>query len=178
LILWADRISFRLYKDRLQRLEEEEQSLLADIPTHPEYLNMKQCLDERLERKLQEINTEHEFRIKAHQKRAVAQRGQIWGQFFQAVRETRERALEALNQEWYEVQSARRGAHSLPDYGLLFPRDPAQQVRNAVAYNTEVSTLAGLAKYQGFPAGPEMRGVSAAELEDDLIAMDVSLAVI
>ncbi|KAF7544524.1 hypothetical protein G7Z17_g9882 [Cylindrodendrum hubeiense] len=162
----------RLYKDRLQRLEEEEQSLLAAVPSHPEYLNMKQCLDDRLDQKLREINKELDYRTKAHERKSVAQRAQIWGQYFQGVREKREKTLEALNQEWYDVQTARRSAHSLQDCGLLFPKDPAQRIRNAVAYNTEVSTLASIAKYEGFPAGPEMKGASASELEDDLAAIE------
>ncbi|KAJ4059869.1 hypothetical protein NW761_001932 [Fusarium oxysporum] len=162
----------RLYKDRLERLEEEEQSLLASEPTHPEYLNMKQCLDDRLEQKLREINNEHEYRLKAHERRSVAQRAQIWGQYYQAVREKRERTLEALNQEWYDIQTARRSAHSLQDCGLLYPKDPAQRVRNAIAYNTEVSALATIAKYEGFPAGPEMTGATPLELEDDIAAIE------
>ncbi|KAF4978086.1 hypothetical protein FZEAL_5476 [Fusarium zealandicum] len=162
----------RLYKDRLQMLEEEEQSLAASVPSHPEYLNMKQCLDDRLEQKLGEIKKELEYRTKAHEKRAVAQRAQIWGQYFQAVREKREKTLEALNQEWYDIQTARRSAHSLQDCGLLFPKDPSQRVRNAIAYNTEVSALASIAKYQGFPAGPEMTGASPSELEEDLAAIE------
>ncbi|KAF9771498.1 hypothetical protein IL306_010870, partial [Fusarium sp. DS 682] len=169
--LHADVFS-RLYKDRLERLEEEEQSLLASEPTHPEYLNMKQCLDDRLEQKLREINNEHEYRVKAHERRSVAQRAQIWGQYYQAVREKRERTLEALNQEWYDIQTARRSAHSLQDCGLLYPKDPAQRIRNAIAYNTEVSALATIAKYEGFPAGPEMTGATPSELEDDLAAIE------
>lgn len=168
----ADVLS-RLYKDRLERLEEEEQSLLASEPTHPEYLNMKQCLDDRLEQKLREINNEHEYRLKAHERRSVAQRAQIWGQYYQAVREKRERTLEALNKEWYDIQTARRSAHSLQDCGLLYPKDPAQRVRNAIAYNTEVSALATIAKYEGFPAGPEMTGATPSELEDDIAAIEV-----
>lgn len=163
----------RLYKERLQRLEDEEQSLLADVPTHREYLNMKQCLDDRLNQKTQEFNTEFDFQLKAHDRWAVAQRAQIWSQFFQAVREKREQTLESLNKQWYDVQTARRTAHSLPDYGLLFPRDHTQRVRNAIAYNTEVSTLAGLAKFEGFPAGPEMKGASTTELKADFAAMEV-----
>ncbi|EQL00146.1 Sds3-like protein [Ophiocordyceps sinensis CO18] len=162
----------RLYKDRLQRLEEEEQSLLADEPTHPEYLSMKKCIDDRLNKRLQEADAEFQLQMRAHDRRAVAERAQTWSQFFQAVREKREQALERLNQQWYEVQSARRSAHSLPDYGLLFPKDPAQRLRNAIAYNTEVSTLAGLAKYEGFPAGPELKGASMSELEADLTAIE------
>lgn len=165
---------YSMYKDRLQRLEAEEQSLTADIPTHPEYLNMKQCLDDRLDTKLEEYNKEQQLRLEAHEKRAVAQRAQIWSQYFQAVRGARERVLEALNKDWYEIQTARRNAHSLPEQVLLFPQDPAQRVRNAIAYNAEVSALAGIAKYQGFPAGPEIKGASTTELEDDLANMEVS----
>lgn len=135
---------------------------------------MKQCLDERLARKLQEIDKEHELRMQANERRAVAIRSQIWSQFYQSVRERRETFLEALNKEWYDVQMARRSAHSVQDCGILFPKDPAQRVRNSVAYNTEVSTLAGLAKYEGFPAGPEMKGVTEAELADDLSLIEVS----
>lgn len=147
---------------------------MADEPTHPEYLNMKQCIDERLRKKLQETDAEFDFRMRAHERRAVAQRAQIWSQFFQAVREKRELALEKLNKQWYEVQGARRNAHSLPEYGLLFPKDATQRVKNAIAYNSEVSTLAGLAKYAGFPAGPEIKGASAAEAEADLATIEVS----
>lgn len=135
---------------------------------------MKQCLDDRLEQKLREIHNEHEYRIKAHERRSVAQRAQIWGQYYQAVREKREGTLESLNQEWYDIQTARRSAHSLQDCGLLYPKDPAQRVRNAIAYNTEVSALATIAKYEGFPAGPEMTGATSSELEDDLAAIEVS----
>ncbi|CAG9938192.1 unnamed protein product [Clonostachys rosea f. rosea IK726] len=162
----------RLYKDRLQRLEEEEQSLLADEPTHPEYLNMKRCLDDRLNRKLEEINKEHELRMRAHERRSVAIRSQAWSQFFQSIRETRERVLESLNRDWYDVQTTRRSAHSLPECSIVFPKDPAQRVKNAVAYNKEVATLAGIAKYEGFPAGPEIKGASESELAHDLAAMD------
>lgn len=147
--------------------------MLASVPTHPEYLNMKQCLDDRLDKRVREMNHELVFRIEAHERRAVAIRAQVWSQYFQAVREKREAALESLNRQWYEVQTARRTAHSLPDYGLLFPKDHVQRVRNAVAYNTEVSTLAGIAKYEGFPAGPELKGASAAEVDADFGAIEV-----
>jgi hypothetical protein len=134
---------------------------------------MKRCLDDRLNRKLQEFGKEQQFRIEALERRAVAERAQVWSQYFQAIREKRETSLEALNHAWYDVQAARRKAHSLPPCGLLFPKDPAQRIRNAVAYNTEVSTLASIAKYEGFPARPEIRGASSLELADDLNAIEV-----
>ncbi|KAF0326321.1 transcriptional regulatory protein dep1 [Colletotrichum asianum] len=161
----------RLYKDRLERLEQEEHSLQAEPPSHPEYLNMKQCLDERLEKKLLHMNKEYELSVEALERLAVARRAQIWDQFYQGVREQRSKMLENLNKEWYETQNARRSAHSVPDYGLLFPTNPTQRTRNAVAYNSEVSFLAGLAKHEGFPAMPAIHGANAMEVEDDLEAM-------
>ncbi|CAI4216705.1 unnamed protein product [Parascedosporium putredinis] len=137
----------RLYKDRLEKLESEEQALTADVPYHPEYLNMKQCLDELHEEKLQKINKEYELILEANDRVAVARRAIIWGQFYQGIP---------------------------PDYALLFPPAPAQRTRNAVAYNTEVSILSGMAKHIGFPAAPPMRGASVGEIEEDIEAIRVS----
>lgn len=162
-----------LYKDRLEHLEMEEQSLQGDHPTHSEYLLMKQCLDERLEARLRQINKEHEMVLAALERVSVARKAQIWNQFYQGVREKRGQYLEALNQEWFATQNARRSAHSVPEFGLHFPPDEVQRTRNAVAYNTEVSYLSGLAKHEGFPAVPPIRGASSAEIEEDLEAMRV-----
>ena len=164
----------RLYKDRLEKLEREEQALTADVPYHPEYLNMKQCLDELHEKKIQTITKEHEYILEAYDRVAVARRAIIWGQFYQGIREARERMLSELNKSWHETQNARRSAHRAPDYGLLFPSTPAQRTRNAVAYNTEVSIVSGIAKHVGFPAAPPMQGASSGEIEEDLDAMQVS----
>lgn len=157
----------------MQRLEEEEHSLLADEPTHHEFLNMKKCIDDKLAKSLREIAKENELKSKAHEKRFVAERSQIWSQFAQSVRDKREKTLESLNKEWYDVVAARRKAHSTPEYGVIFPKDQSQRVRNAVAYNTEVSTLAGMAKYEGFPAMPDIKGASNGEVQDDFAAIDV-----
>jgi hypothetical protein len=165
--------NLRLYKDRLDRLEREEASLTAEVPFHPEYLNMKQCIDERLGERIRQINKEHEYTLQAHERLGVARKAVIWGHFYQAMREKREEFLDQLNKDWYETQNARRSAHSVQDYALLFPSSEVLRTRNAVAYNTEVSILSGIAKHVGFPAAPPMRGASAAEIEEDLEAIKV-----
>lgn len=90
------------------------------------------------------------------------------------MREKREATLESLNKDFYDVIAARRNAHSVSEYGVMFPKEPSQRVRNAVAYNTEVSTLAGIAKYEGFPAVPDIKGASHAEVESDFADIEVS----
>lgn len=137
---------------------------------------MKQCLDDRLNERMRQIEKEHELEVKAHERLAVARRAEIWDNFYQHVREKREEVLEALNAEWFGIQNRRRSVHSVQDYGLLFPATPAQRMRNAVAYNSEVSILSGIAKHRGFPAVPPMRGASAQEIDDDLEAIKASTA--
>lgn len=135
---------------------------------------MKQCLDELHEEKLRKINKEYEYTLRAHDEVAVSRRAMAWGQFYQGVREKRLEMMSELNREWHDTQNARRHAHSAPDYALLFPSEPAQRVRNAVAYNTEVSVLSGMAIHEGFPSAPSMHGVSTTEVEEDLDSIKVS----
>lgn len=150
--------------------------LRGDKPTHPEYLAMMQCIDARRDERLHYIHKEHEFRMQSLERWAVARRAQILSQFYQSVRETREELLENLGRQWYSIQHERRRyANSVVDYGLRFPTNKAQRVKDAIAYNKEVSILSGIAKYRGFPAAPDIQGASSAEVEDDMEAIAVSL---
>lgn len=107
---------------------------------------------------------------------AVSKRSQILSQYQQEVRETREKKLELLGKQWYEIQHDRRSyAGSVPDYTLKFPTRRSQQVMNQVAYSNEVSILSGIAKYVGFPSAPTMAPATMSELEEDLEKMGVSL---
>ncbi|RYP49959.1 hypothetical protein DL768_004394 [Monosporascus sp. mg162] len=163
----------RLYEERLQQLNEEEAMLRADNPTHPEYLAMMQCIDARRDERLRVADRELELKMESLGRWAVARRSQIHSQYFQAVRESRERVLAELGQQWYDIQHERRKhANNVPEFGLRFPQTQTQRVRNALAYNKEVSILSGVAKYEGMPAAPDMKGASMQELEDDFEAMN------
>ncbi|RYP16797.1 hypothetical protein DL765_004910 [Monosporascus sp. GIB2] len=163
----------RLYEERLQQLNEEEAMLRADNPTHPEYLAMMQCIDARRDERLRVADRELELKMESLGRWAVARRTQIHSQYFQAVRESRERVLAELGQQWYDIQHERRKhANNVPEFGLRFPQTQTQRVRNALAYNKEVSILSGIAKYEGMPAAPDMKGASMQELEDDFEAMN------
>ncbi|RYP64560.1 hypothetical protein DL770_009169 [Monosporascus sp. CRB-9-2] len=165
----------RLYEERLQQLNEEEAMLRADNPTHPEYLAMMQCIDARRDERLRVADRELELKMESLGRWAVARRTQVHSQYFQAVRESRERVLAELGQQWYDIQHERRKhANNVPEFGLRFPQTQTQRVRNALAYNKEVSILSGVAKYEGMPAAPDMKGASMQELEDDFEAMNVS----
>lgn len=164
----------RLYEERLEQLNREEAMLRADNPTHPEYLAMMECVDARRSEKVRIARQELELNLEALGRWAIARRAQIHSQFYQDVRETRERAVAELGQHWYAIQHERRKhANNVPDFGLRYPQNQVQRVRNALSYNKEVSILSGVAKYEGMPAAPEMRGASLQEMDEDLEIMAV-----
>ena len=144
-------------------------------PTHPEYLAMMQCIDARRDEKIRVADKMKEYEIQTLRNFAVAKRSQILVQYQQEVRDIREKKLEQLGKQWYEIQHDRRSySGSVPEYTLKFPVRRSQQVQNQVAYSKEVSILSGIAKYVGFPAAPPMAPTTAEELEDDLEKMGVS----
>lgn len=162
----------RLYDERLEQLNREEAMLREDKPTHPEYLEMMKCIDARRDEKLRISEKLREYELKALKTYAVARRSQILVQYQQDVRDIRERKLELLGKQWYEIQHDRRSyAGSVPDYTMKFPTRRSQQMHNQVAYSTEVSILSGVAKYVGFPAAPPMATATESELADDLAKM-------
>src|ERR1700712_2756388 len=148
--------------------------LREDNPTHPEYLAMMQCIEARRDERVRIAQKIREYEMQALKNFAVARRSQILVQFQQEVRDIRERNLEQLGKQWYEIQHDRRSyAGSVPDYALKFPTRRSQQIQNQVAYSHEVSILSGIAKYVGFPAAPPMAAVTEAELAEDLAKMGV-----
>jgi Sds3-like len=149
--------------------------LREDNPTHPEYLAMMQCIEARRDERIRIAKKIREYEMQALRNFAVARRSQILVQFQQEVRDIREKNLEQLGKQWYEIQHDRRSyAGSVPDYALKFPTRRSQQIQNQIAYSHEVSILSGIAKYVGFPAAPPMAQATAAELEEDFEKMGVS----
>ncbi|ORY62223.1 Sds3-like-domain-containing protein [Pseudomassariella vexata] len=164
----------KFYDEKLEQLNQEEAALRSDNPTHPEYLAMMQCIDARRDEKLRIAEKELELNMEALERWAVARRSQVHSQFYQSVRESRERTLAELGQHWYDIQHERRKhANNVPDFGIRYPQSHNQRIRNALAYNKEVSILSGIAKYEGMPAAPNMCGASLQELDDDFEAMTV-----
>ncbi|KAH8910527.1 hypothetical protein BR93DRAFT_860832, partial [Coniochaeta sp. PMI_546] len=162
----------RLYQERLDQLNREEAMLQSPNPTHPEYLAMLACIDARRDERIRVSTIELGMRMDLLKRKAVAERAQIMTQYHQGIRASRERVLEDLGREWYEIQhERRRAANNIPDFGIRLPATKKETLRAAVAYNKEVSILSGVAKYQGFPAAPDIRGARDEEIEGDFEAI-------
>ena len=137
---------------------------------------MLQCLDQRRDEK---IHLEHvllEYKIKALETKSVAERSQLHSQYFQTVRAIRERKLEEVGEQWYQIQRDRRGCEgsgNVSDFTYNFATRRSQQITQQTAYNLEVSILSGVAKYVGFPAAPSINGARSSEIDDDFQNMGV-----
>lgn len=141
---------------------------------HPEYLAMVQCVNERRAEKLVYERRLFDYKQKCLNTRTVAERHQLHSQYFQTVREIREKYISECNQRIYQLQRGRRqlGVEEI-DYAYHFPEKRSQQIHHQTAYNLEVSVLSGVAKYVGFPAAPDITPARPTDVDDDLRAMKI-----
>lgn len=145
-------------------------------PTHPEFVAMMRVIDRRRDEKIEYEETLLRYKLITLQKKSIAEKAQIHTQYMQTAREIRERTLEKLHKESYQLQRERRNAEGdVSDYAYNFPTKRSQQITNQTAYNTEVSILSGIAKHVGFPAAPPLSALRSSEIEEDLQSMGVRL---
>jgi len=165
----------RWLKQQLSNANAELDLLQGDHPTHPEYLAQMRCIDKRSDEKVHYENVLLEFDKKALRTRTVAERCTHHSQFFQEVREIKDKALETCWKEYFALQKDRRswGADT-SDYTMLYNPSRSVQIHQQRARNLEVSILSGIAKHVGFPGAPVINGLSAIDVEQDLSIMGVS----
>ena len=164
----------RLFDQRLTDLSAELELLNDPNSTHPEYLAMRQCIDERREQKIQLENVLLFYKQKTLETTVHAGRAQSHSQYFQTVRAIRERHTENLNALFCKTQKERRQIQARePQFGYTFTTKRSKQISQQTAYNKEVSLLSGIARYVGFPAAPDLHGAHGSEMDDDFRAMQV-----
>ena len=165
----------RIYEERIAQCNQELAILEQPVPAHPELLAMKETIDQRRDQKVEYENKLMNFKLMTLQTESVANKAQAHSQYMQTVREVRDSYLESLNKKIYQVQRERRSCEGdVPDYMYAFTTRRSQQIIHQTAYNTEVSILAGVAKYVGFPAAPEISSARSKDIDDDLRSMGVS----
>ena len=145
------------------------------VPIHPELLAMKEVIDQRRDQKVDYENHLMRLKLTTLQKESVANKAQVHSQYMQTIREIRDGHLGSLNQRCYRVQRERRnGEGDVPDCMYAFTTKRSQQITHQTAYNAEVSILAGVARYVGFPAAPVISNARSKEIDDDFRSMGVS----
>lgn len=166
----------RLYDERIAGIN-HELALLSEIkPSHPELLRQVEVVQKYRDEKFEIEQKLLVYKIGALKNKAVAERSQIHSQYFQTVRDIRERHLERLSEHFYRIQRDRFKADStIPSFAIPFPERRSQQILQQTAYNKEVSILSGVAKYVGFPAAPELAASRQKDIDDDIQKMGVGI---
>lgn len=164
----------RLYDERIAAINHELALLSEAKPSHPELLRQVEVVQKYRDEKFEVEQKLLVYKIGALKNKAVAERSQIHTQYFQTVRDIREKYLERLSEHFYRIQRDRFKADStIPSYIIPFPEKRSQQIIQQTAYNKEVSILSGVAKYVGFPAAPELAASKQKDIEDDIQKMGV-----
>lgn len=169
------RLRDKIYEERIAQCNQELAVLEQPVPVHPEFLAMKEAIDQRRDQKVAFENHLMKFKLMTLQRESIANKAQVHSQYMQTVREVRDTYLESLNKKYYQVQRERRGCEGdVPDYMYSFTTKRSQQITHQTAYNTEVSILAGVAKYVGFPAAPKISSARSKEIDDDFRSMGIA----
>ncbi|KAF2253007.1 hypothetical protein BU26DRAFT_515387 [Trematosphaeria pertusa] len=165
----------KLCDEQIAQYEQELEMLRQPSCVHPEYLAMIKCIDDRRAEKIAYEKTLLGYKQRTLERVTEAQRHQLHSQYFQTVRDVREQILSECNQRIFELQRGRRqlGVDEV-EYMMKLPEKRSDQIRQQAAYNLEVSILAGVAKYVGFPAAPEIKPARPSEIEEDLRAMKIA----
>lgn len=147
----------------------------AKNPTHPEYLRQLECIGRYRDTKIKYEQTLFQYRMKALLNKSLAERAQAHSTFFQRTRDIREKHSSAISKQFYSIQHDRFKTDEIsPQHYIPFPTRRSQQIAHQTAYNQEVSVMAGVAKYVGFPAAPALSAARPSELDEDLEKMGVS----
>ena len=164
-----------LLDEQISRLDQELLQINQNPCQHPEYLAMMTCINARRDDAITKEQFLLHYKEKDLRTRFIAERHIIQSQYVQTARAVREQAAGNCYTKLFALQRDRRrwGADD-KTYGYIFNPKRSDQIRQQRAYNTEVSLLSGMAKYVGFPAAPEIRGLREEEVDEDLVRMGVS----
>ncbi|KAL4737556.1 Sds3-like-domain-containing protein [Aspergillus similis] len=166
----------KIYDERISKLNRELDMLKGPNPTHPELLRQLECIKGYRDAKIKYEHTLFQYRLKSLLNKSQAERAQAHSTYFQRARDIREHHSSAISKQFYSIQHDRFKTDDVsPQHYIPFPTRRSQQIAHQTAYNQEVSVLAGVAKYVGFPAAPSLSSARPAELDDDLEKMGISI---
>ncbi|KAF2707690.1 hypothetical protein K504DRAFT_503917 [Pleomassaria siparia CBS 279.74] len=165
----------KLCHEQIAQYEQELEMLKQPNCVHPEYLAMIKCIDERRDEKIAYEKTLFRYKQENLKTISAAEWHQLHSQYFQTVRDAKDKVLTDCNRRIYELQKGRRqlGVEEV-EYMMKLPERRSEQIRHQAAYNLEVSIISGIAKYVGFPAAPGIRPARTSEIDDDLRAMKIT----
>lgn len=165
----------RIYDEKIAKIDRELEQLTSLEPTHPELLRQLDCVRRHRDKKITYEHTLFQYRLQSLLTRSLADRASLHSTYFQRIRDTRERHATAVSKQFYAIQHDRFKTEELGAHHYIpFPTRRSQQIAQQTAYNQEVSVMAGVAKYVGFPAAPSLSAARTTEMDEDFDKMGVS----
>ncbi|KAL4883658.1 Sds3-like-domain-containing protein [Aspergillus karnatakaensis] len=166
----------KIFDERLSKINRELDMLKGPNPTHPELLRQLECVKGYRDDKISYEQTLFQYRLQSLMNKSLAERAQSHSTFFQKVRDARERHSSVISKQFYSIQHDRFKTDDVSaQHYIPFPTRRSQQIAHQTAYNQEVSVLAGVSKYVGFPAAPSLASARPTELDEDLEKMGISI---
>ncbi|KKK16229.1 hypothetical protein ARAM_001803 [Aspergillus rambellii] len=166
----------KIYDERISKLNRELDMLTGSNPTHPELLRQLECVKRYTDAKVDYEHTLFRYRLKSLVNKSLAERAQTHSSYIQRIRDIRERHSSAISKQFYSIQHDRFKTDDVsPQHYIPFPTRRSQQIANQTAYNQEVSILAGVAKYVGFPAASSLVAARPSEIDEDLEKMGITV---
>lgn len=163
-----------MYREKWESYTAELELLQNANTTHADFLAMRQAVDARRDEKQRLEHVSLEYRTKNLGSTILAKRAQIHAQYYQEVRQIRDKGLETLNADYCQIQRERRQFIRKEPYFLpKFQPDRRKQVEDQQRYNKEVSLLSGIARHKGFPSAPKLQNTAQEDLEEDFRQMRV-----
>ncbi|CRG92165.1 hypothetical protein PISL3812_09221 [Talaromyces islandicus] len=166
----------KIYDEKIAKIDRELEELTSPEPTHAELVRQLDCVKLHRDKKIKYESTLFQYRLQSLLSRSLADRAQAFSTYFQRIRDTREAHSTAVSKQFYAIQHDRFKTEELgADHYIPFPTRRSQQISQQTAYNQEVSVMAGVAKYVGFPAAPSLSAARVTEVDEDLNKMGISI---
>lgn len=108
----------RLYEERIADIDEEIR--MVHEGTHPELVAMMEAVNKRRDDKIRLYDTQLKYNMLSLNNTTDATRAQLHSQYSQNVREARERYLDMISEQLYQIQRERRACDSVVPGMLMF----------------------------------------------------------
>ncbi|KTW26837.1 uncharacterized protein T551_03299 [Pneumocystis jirovecii RU7] len=163
----------KLYENQISYLDKEVD--LVNKGIHPELSSLMEKITERRKRKYDIAVAFRDMLIKSIKDEFIAHQYEIQSNFLESKRKLREKILLRTGKKCFQIYHERRLMETslVPEYGFSIPNKRSVQLKHRRAHELEVTFLAGLKAYIGFPAAPEIKNASKDEIMQDLEEMRI-----
>ncbi|CCG83188.1 Predicted protein [Taphrina deformans PYCC 5710] len=163
----------KLYDERMRQIDGE--IALAECGAHPLIVEKTAQNQSRHNGRIRRAEILRARRLEEADKVFNACKFVAHSQFSQDRQKLRATLLSRTSAEWFQIHREKRVIDmAVPEYGYLVPDRRSIQVKHRREYEAEISILAGLKNFVGFPAAPSISTASGKDIDADLSEMGIT----